>query len=108
MLNELIEQVDSFFDTVDGKHVGRVAWSRIKSEYLELAHLSGKAQAYADVLDMLNSEYVEVKNYSPASPVQQIKAEIALLLNTWDNTTKQQFLDTWVLRINKLRQLSAV
>jgi hypothetical protein len=48
MLNELIEQVDSFFDTVDGKHVGRVAWSRIKSEYLELAHLSGKAQAYAD------------------------------------------------------------
>jgi len=30
------------------------------------------------------------------------------LLNTWDNTTKQQFLDTWVLRINTLRQLSAV
>ena len=40
--------------------------------------------------------------------VQQLKAEIALLLNTWDNTTKQQFLDTWVLRIKKLRQLSAV
>jgi hypothetical protein len=39
---------------------------------------------------------------------QQLKAEIALLLNTWDNTTKQQFLDTWVLRIMKLRQLSAV
>jgi len=43
-----------------------------------------------------------------ANSLQQLKAEIALLLNTWDNTTKQQFLDTWVLRIKKLRQLSAV
>ena len=43
-----------------------------------------------------------------SNSLQQLKAEIALLLNTWDNTTKQQFLDTWVLRINKLRQLSAV
>ena len=40
--------------------------------------------------------------------LQQLKAEITLLLNTWDNTTKQQFLDTWVLRIKGLRQLSAV
>ena len=44
MLNELIEQVDSFFDTVDGRHVGRVAWGRIKREYLELAQQTTNKQ----------------------------------------------------------------
>jgi hypothetical protein len=57
-----------------------------------------------------DGDYVKFEEAVEASSnsLQQLKAEIALLLNTWDNTTKQQFLDTWVLRINKLRQLSAV
>jgi hypothetical protein len=57
--------------------------------------------------EVLCSECVKLVEQKINS-LQQLKAEIALLLNTWDNTTKQQFLDTWVLRIKRLRQLSAV
>ena len=68
---------------------------------------------YADVMSDLSSKtflYRKICDELKTAPTvaQQLKAEIALLLNTWDNTTKQQFLDTWVLRIKKLRQLSAV
>ena len=59
------------------------------------------------MLTIGNYEKLSITNAN-VSELQQLKAEIALLLNTWDNTTKQQFLDTWVLRINRLRQLSAV
>ena len=101
----------TFFEAIHGKYVS----SHNESvEYnKELAgkgdYLSGKAQAYADVLDMLNSEYVEIKNYSSASPVQQLKAEIAvqyqtLLLNLEQGNVTEaiDYLRTYA------RQLSAV
>ena len=90
-----------------------------KEEVFEdrLTALCAIKQVQQCVVTWLPSGSVRVSGYwdcfhiqeeSQTTDTQQLKAEIALLLNTWDNTTKQQFLDTWVLRIKRLRQLSAV
>ena len=38
----------------------------------------------------------------------ELEEEVILLLNVRDNASKQQFLDTWSIRVNRLRRLISI
>lgn len=47
-----------------------------------------------------------IELYNMEKHIRDLNDEIVLLINTWNSTSKQQFLDTWSLRVNRLKNLT--